>query len=98
MSLYIIASDTIIRSMLAQEDVSGVERPIYNLGQILIDAETRYNMIEKMCMCLYFSCMKLKKYIKPVDVYISSHCDVIKHKLSKPILHSPIGKRELALT
>lgn len=55
-------------------------------------------MIEKLCLCLYFSCMKLNKYIKLVDVYVSSHCDVTKHMLSKPILHSLIGKWALALT
>lgn len=46
-------------------------------------------------MCLYFSCTKLKHYIKLVYVY--SHFDVIKHILSKPILHSRIGKWALAL-
>lgn len=54
-------------------------------------------MIEKLCLCLYFSCTKLKYYIKLVDVYVSSHFDVIKYMLSKPIMHSRIGKWELAL-
>ena len=98
MKLYIAASDSTIGSMLAQEDDNGVERPIYYLSRILIDAETRYTMIEKLCLCLYFSCNKLKQYIKPVDVYVSSHFDIIKHMLSKPILHSRIGKWALALT
>ncbi|XP_050895662.1 uncharacterized protein LOC127102326 [Lathyrus oleraceus] len=40
MSLYIAASDTTIGIMLAQEDVSGVERPIYYLIRVLIDAKT----------------------------------------------------------
>lgn len=51
-----------------------------------------------MYICLYFSCMKLKHYIKPIDVYISSHFDVIKHMISKPFLHNRIGKWALALT
>lgn len=51
-----------------------------------------------MCMCLYFSCVKLKHYITPVHVYVSSHFDIIKHILSKPILYSRIGKCALALT
>ena len=49
-------------------------------------------------MCLYFSYVKLKQYIKTVDVYVSSHFDIIKHMLSKPILHSRIGNWDLALT
>ncbi|XP_050887810.1 uncharacterized protein LOC127092955 [Lathyrus oleraceus] len=84
--------------MLAQEDCNGVKKPIYYLSRMLVDVETRYSLIEKLCMCLYFACMKLKQYIKPVDVYVLSHYDIIKHMLSKPILHSRIGKWELALT
>src|SRR4051812_9415848 len=98
MKLYIAASGSTIGSMLAQEDDNVVERAIYYLSRTLVDAETRYNDIEKLCLCLYFSCNKLKQYIKPVDVYVSSHFDVIKHMLSKPILHSRIGKWALVLT
>ena len=35
---------------------------------------------------------------KHVDVYVSSHFDVIKHMLSKLIMHSRIGKWALAIT
>jgi ribonuclease HI len=47
---------------------------------------------------LYFSCTKLKHYIKPFDVCVYSHFDIIKDMLSKPILHSRAGKWALALT
>ncbi|XP_050914866.1 uncharacterized protein LOC127129785 [Lathyrus oleraceus] len=98
MRLYISASDTTIGSMLAQENEDGVEIAIYYLSRVLNDAETRYTSIEKLCLCLHFSCTKLKYYIKPVDLYVSSHFDVIKYMLSKPIMHSRIGKWALALT
>jgi hypothetical protein len=84
--------------MLAQEDDNGVERSIYYLSRVLNDAETRYIIVENLCLCLYFSCTKLKHYIKLIDVYVSSHFNIIKHMLSKPILHSRIGKWALALT
>ncbi|WJX39864.1 hypothetical protein P8452_27372 [Trifolium repens] len=98
MKLYIAASEKTIGSMLAQEDDNGIENAVYYLSRVLNDAETRYTAIEKLCLCLYFSCTKLKHYIKPVDVYVYSHFDVIKHMLTKPILHSRIGKWALALT
>ncbi|XP_050896046.1 uncharacterized protein LOC127102751 [Lathyrus oleraceus] len=98
MRLYISASDTTIGSMLAQENEDGVERAIYYLSRVLNDAETRYTSIEKLCLCLHFSCTKLKYYIKPIDVYVSSHFDAIKYMLSKPIMHSRIGKWALVLT
>ncbi|KAK2407622.1 hypothetical protein QL285_043225 [Trifolium repens] len=98
MKLYIAASDKTIGSMLAQEDDNGIENAVYYLSRVLNDAETRYTAIEKLCLCLYFSCTKLKHYIKPIDVYVYSHFDFIKHMLTKPILHSRIGKWALALT
>src|ERR1044072_1105011 len=60
MKLYIAASDLTIGSMLAQEDDDGFERAIYYLSRVLNDAKTRYSSIEKLCICLYFSCSKLK--------------------------------------
>ncbi|KAK2444202.1 hypothetical protein QL285_015246 [Trifolium repens] len=98
MKLYIATSVKTIGSMLAQEDDNGIENAVYYLSRVLNDAETRYTAIEKLCLCLYFSCTKLKHYIKPVDVYVYSHFDVIEHMLTKPILHSRIGKWALALT
>jgi len=97
MKLYISATDSTIGSMLAQEDENGVERAIYYLSRVLNDAETRYIPIEKLCLCLYFSCSTLKQYLKPAVVYVYSHFDVMKHMLSKQILHSRVGKWFLAL-
>ncbi|KAK2382471.1 hypothetical protein QL285_070004 [Trifolium repens] len=98
MKLYIAASDKTIGSIMAQEDDNGIENAVYYLSRVLNDAKTRYTAIEKLCLCLYFSCTKLKHYIKLVDVYVYSHFDVIKHMLTKPMLHSRIGKWALALT
>jgi hypothetical protein len=77
MKLYILASDSTLGSMLAQEDENGEEKAIYYLSRVLNDAETRYTLIEKLCLCLYFSCIKLKHYIKPVDVYVYSHSRIL---------------------
>lgn len=45
MKLYISTSDSMIGSMLAQEDENNIERAIYYLSQILNDVENRYNAI-----------------------------------------------------
>jgi len=57
MRLYISAPDNTIGSMLAQKHDNGIERAIYYLSRELNDVETRYNAIEKLCLCLYFSCI-----------------------------------------
>ena len=88
MRLYISSSDMTLGGMLVQEDENVAEISIYYLSRVINDAGTIYSIFEKLCLCIYFSCTKLKHYIKPVDVYVSSHFDIIKHMLSKPILHS----------
>ncbi|XP_027343131.1 uncharacterized protein LOC113855699 [Abrus precatorius] len=98
LKLYISTSEHTIGSMLAQEDENGVERAVYYLSRMLIGAESRYSPIEKLCLCLYFSCEKLKYYIRPFDVHVYSHHDIIKYFLSKLILHGRVGKWALALT
>jgi len=59
----------VIGSALIQE-FEGKERVIYYLTRRLIDAETRYSVIEKLCLCLYFSCIKLRHYL------LSAECTV----------------------
>ena len=98
LKLYISASKYNIGSMLAQEDENGIEKAIYYLSRILNDAENRYCAIKKLCLCLYFSCTKLKHYIKLFDAIVIAHYDIIKHMLFKPTLHSRVGKWAIALT
>lgn len=98
MKLYVSASNSTIGSMLAQEDDDGIESAIYYLIRIMNDVETGCTIVGKLCLTLYFSCTKLKHSIKSSDVFVYSHFDIIKHMLSKPTLHSRIGKRALALT
>ena len=55
--LYLSTDGMVIGSALIQE-FEGKERVIYYLSRRLVDAETRYSAIEKLCLCLYFSCIK----------------------------------------
>jgi len=62
--VYIVASDNTIGSMLAQKDKNStlleVHYVIYYLSRLLNYGETRYYPSENLCLCLYFSCIKLK--------------------------------------
>ena len=68
------------------------------LSRRLLDPETRYSSIEKLCLCLYFSCTKLRHYLLPAECTVVSKADVIKHMLSMPILNGRMGKWILALS
>ena len=63
----------------------------------LLDAETRYSPVERLCLCLYFSCTKLRHYLLSAECVVVSKDDVIKYVLSLPILNGRIGKWILAL-
>ena len=68
------------------------------LSRRLLDLETRYFPVEKLCLCLYFSCTKLRHYLLSAECTVVSKADVIKHMLSMPILNGRMGKGILALS
>ncbi|KAL1321072.1 hypothetical protein AAHE18_14G102400 [Arachis hypogaea] len=95
LKLYIAASINTIGCMLAQDDENGHERAVYYLSRVLTDIETRYSPIEKLCLSLYYACMKLKCYMVAKSVKVIAQTDLIKYMLSFPMLR---GKWMLALT
>ncbi|XP_015970077.1 uncharacterized protein LOC107493500 [Arachis duranensis] len=98
LKLYIAASINTIGCMLAQEDENGHERTVYYLRRVLTDIETRYSLIEKLCLSLYYACMKLKCYMVAKSVKVIAQTDLIKYMLSFPMLRGLLGKWMLALT
>ena len=63
-----------------------------------MDPEIRYSPIKKLCLCLYFSCTKLRHYLLSAECIVVSKADVIKHMLSMSILNGRMGKWILALS
>ena len=94
--LYIAAKDKVIGAVLTQE-TEGKEYVVTYLSRRLVDAETRYTFIEKLCLCLFYACTTCRCYL------LSSHCtvfgqaDVIKYMLHNPIMSCRIGKWAYAL-
>jgi len=95
--LYLSTDGMVIGSALIQE-FEGKERVIYYLSRRLIDAETRYSAIEKLCLCLYFSCIKLRHYLLSDECTVIYKDDVVRYMLSMPIMSGRIGKWILALS
>jgi len=71
---------------------------IYYVSRRLLDAEIRYSLVERLCLCLYFSCTKLRHYLLSAKCIVVSKDDVIKYMLSLPILNGRIGKWILSLS
>ena len=83
--LYLSTDDTIIGSVVIQE-FEGKEHVIYYLSRRLVDAELRYSAIERLCLCLYFSCVKLRHYLLSAECTVICKDDVVKYMLSMLIL------------
>ena len=71
---------------------------MFYLSRCLLDAETRYSEMERLYLCLCFTCTKLRHYLLNVETRIVCKADVIKHMLSAPILKGRLGKWMYALS
>jgi hypothetical protein len=71
--LYIAVEDGVIGAILTQE-TEEKEHVIAYLSRRLLDAETRYTFIERLCLSLYYACTKLRHYL------LSSACTVAMSK------------------
>jgi hypothetical protein len=92
----VAAEDKVIGAVYNQE-TKGKEHIITYVSRRLIDVETRYTFIEKLCLSLYYICTKLRHYLLSSTCIVAYQIDVIKHMLHKPILSNRIGKWAYAL-
>jgi hypothetical protein len=89
--LYIAVENQVIRVVLTQ-DIEGKEHVVTYPSQRLVEAKTRYTLIEKLCLCLFYACTKLRCYLLSSSYIVSCHTDVIKYMLQNPIISGRIGK------
>jgi hypothetical protein len=89
--------DTYIALVLAQVH-DGQEKVVFYLNRRMLDKETRYLNIEKMCLCLFFTCTKLHHILLLAKTIIICKLDIIKHMLSAPMLKGRLGKWIFALS
>jgi ribonuclease HI len=94
--LYIAAEDKVIGAVLTQE-TEGKEHVMTYLSRRLVDAETRYTFIEKLCLYLFYACTKCRCYLLSSHCTVSGQADVIKYMLHNTIMSGRIGKWAYAL-
>jgi hypothetical protein len=94
--LYISTEDAVIGVVLTQV-TEGKEHIITYFRWHLIDAETRYCFIKKLCLSLFYACSKLWHYLLSSTCVVACQADVIKHMLQQPILSGRIRKWAYAL-
>nr|KYP75181.1 Retrovirus-related Pol polyprotein from transposon 17.6 [Cajanus cajan] len=82
--VYLAVSDEAISSVLVQEK-EGTQTPIYFVSRLLQDAETRYQLIEKVALCLVHASRRLRHYFQSHRVVVYTDCPISK-VLRKPEL------------
>ena len=86
LKLYLSITNESIGCLLAQNNSKGLEHAIYYLSKVLNPAETRYTPIEKLCLTLYFACIKLRHSLIKSRVYVVSQTDLMKYMLNWPLI------------
>jgi ribonuclease HI len=94
--LYIAAEDKVIGVVLTQE-TEAKEHVVTYLSRRLVDAETRYTFIEKLCLCMFYACTKCRCHLMSSHCTVSGQIDVIKYMLQNQIMSGRIGKWAYAL-
>jgi hypothetical protein len=89
--VYLSVGETSIASVVIQVH-DDKERVVFYLSRRMLDAETRYPDIEQLCLCLFFTCTKLRHILLSAETIIICKSDVIKHMLSAPVLKGRLGK------
>ncbi|KAM2301621.1 hypothetical protein ACFX1S_032518 [Malus domestica] len=95
--LYIVAQESSIRALLAQENESQKEGALYYLSRTLTGAELNYSPIEKMCLTLVFAIQKLRHYMHAYTIHLVAKADPVKYVMSKPVLTGRLAKWALLL-
>jgi ribonuclease HI len=95
--IYFSVGDTSIASVVVQV-YDGKEKVVFYLSSRMLDTETRYHEIEKLCLCLFFTYTKLQHILFSAEIIVTCKSDVIKHILMAPALKGRLGKWMFALS
>ena len=89
--LYLATNAYAIGALIAQEDGSGIEQPMYYISHALKDAETRYPRAKRACLVIVYASQRLCHYFLAYEVWLMTKSHAIKALLRQPILFGRIS-------
>ena len=84
--MYVSTTMQALEEILVRKDEEGIEKVIYFISKKLVDYETRYIRIEKMCYPIIFVTKKLRHYKLGSTTHMVTKMDPLRYLLSKPYL------------
>jgi hypothetical protein len=89
--IYLSVGNTSIASVVVQV-CDTKEKVVFYLSRRMLDTETKYHKMEKLCLHLFFTCTKLWHILLFAKIIIICKSDIIKHMLSALVLKGQLGK------
>ena len=96
--LYLATNSYAIGALVAQEDGSGIEQPVYYISHVLKDVETRYPRVERACLAIVYASQRLHHYFLAYEAWLMTKSHAIKVLLQQPILSGRISQWLLQLS
>jgi hypothetical protein len=95
--IYLSVGNTSIASVVVQV-YGSKEKVVFYLSRRMLDTETRYHEMEKLCLCLLFTYTKLRHILLFAEIIVICKSDIIKHMLLAPVLKGRLRKWMFALS
>jgi hypothetical protein len=89
--IYLSVGNTSITSVVVQV-YDSKEKVMFYLSRRILDTESRYHEMEKLCLYLFFTCTKLRHILLFAEIIVICKSDIIKHMLSAPVLKGRLRK------
>ena len=84
--LYLASNSQAIGALIAQEDGSGVEQPVYYVSRALKDAENRYSGADQSCLALIYASQRLRHYFLAHKIQLMAKSHPIRSLQQRPVL------------
>jgi hypothetical protein len=88
--------DTSIASVVVQV-YDCKEKVVFYLSRRILDMEKKYHKMEKLCLCLFCTCTKLRHILLFAEIIVICKSYIIKHMLSAPVSKGQLRKWMFAL-
>jgi hypothetical protein len=96
--LYLASNSQAIGALIAYEDDSGVEQPVYYVSRALKDTESRYSGAERSCLALIYVSQRLRHYFLTHQVQLMIKSHPIRSMLQRPVLSGRLAQWLLQLS
>jgi hypothetical protein len=96
--LYLASNSQAIGALIAQENGSGVEQPVYYVSSALKDVENRYSGAERSCLALIYASQRLRNYFLAHKVQLMKKSHPIRSLLQRLVLSGRLAQWLLQLS